>query len=82
VYNYLLCIAFGILSNKWRILQRPLNVSLDFALDTFKACVVLHYFVHQRDGCKFEDVMKVTGLEVAPDGQTVLGGANSEQFKE
>jgi hypothetical protein len=60
--------ALGILSNKWRILQRPLNVSLDFALDIVKVSVVLRYFVHQSDGCKLEDVMKVTGLEGAPDG--------------
>jgi hypothetical protein len=61
--------AFGILSNKWRILQRPLNVSLDFAVDIVKACVVMHYFINQRDGYKFVVVMKVTGLEDVSDGQ-------------
>jgi hypothetical protein len=70
------------LSNKWRILQRPLNVSLDFALDTVNACVVLHYFVHQRDGYKFEDVIKGTGLEDEPDGQAVRVGLRAKQFKE
>ena len=52
VYNYRLCrarryveCAFGILSNKWRIFQRPLNVSPGFAVDIVKACVVLHNFV-------------------------------------
>lgn len=33
--------AFGILSNKWRIFHRPLNVSTDFATDIVKACCVL-----------------------------------------
>ena len=52
VYNYRLCrtrryveCAFGILSNKRRIFQRPLNVSPDFAADIVKACVVLYNFV-------------------------------------
>ena len=75
--------AFGILSNKWRIFQRPLNVSLDFAVDIVKACVVLHNFVHERDGCKFEDALRVIGLEDAPDGQSVRGRltANSVRNK-
>jgi len=54
VYNYRLCrarryveCAFGILSNKWRIFQRPLNVSPDFAVDIVKACVILHNFVRE-----------------------------------
>jgi hypothetical protein len=69
------------LSNKWRILQRPLNIGLYFALDTVKACVVLDYFVHQRDGYKFEGVMKVTGLEDAPDRQAVLWGLTANNLR-
>ena len=65
--------VFGILSNKWRIFQRPLNVSPDFAVDIVKACVVLHNFVRERDGYKIEDAMTVTGLEDVPDGQSVRG---------
>jgi hypothetical protein len=61
VYNYRLfrarryveC-AFGILSNKWRIFPWRLNVSPDFAADNVKVCVVLHNFVRERDGYKFE----------------------------
>jgi len=52
VYNYRLCrarmyveCAFGILSNKWRMFQRPHNVSPDFAVVIVKVCVVLHNFV-------------------------------------
>jgi len=66
--------AFGILSNKWRIFLRPLNVSPDFAVVIVKACVALHNFVRKRDGCKFEDAFTVTGLEDVPDGQSVRGG--------
>jgi len=60
--------AFGILSNKWRIFQRPLNVSPDFEVVIVKAIVVLHNFVRERDGYKFEDALTVTGLEDVPYG--------------
>jgi len=66
--------AFGILSNKWRTVQRPLNVSPEFAVVIVKACVVLHSFVRERDGYKFEDSLTVTDLEDVPDGQSVRGG--------
>jgi hypothetical protein len=39
-----------------------------------KASVVLHNFVRERDGYKFEDALTVTGLEDVPDGQSVRGG--------
>ena len=58
------------------------NVSPDFAVDIFKACVVLHNFARERDGYKFEDVLTVTGVEDMPDGQSVRGGVNSEQCEE
>ena len=81
VYNYRLCrtrryveCAVGILSNKWRIFQRPLNVSPDFVVGIVKACVVPHSFVRERDGYKFEEALTVTGLEDVPDGQSILGG--------
>ena len=75
--------AFGILSNKWIIFQRPLNVSPDFAVDIVMACVVLHNFVRERSGCKFEDDLTVIGLEDVPDGQSVRGKltANSVRYK-
>jgi hypothetical protein len=62
------------LSNKWRIFQRPLNVSPDFEIVIVKASVVLHSFVRERDGYKFEDALTVTGLEDVHDGQSVLVG--------
>jgi hypothetical protein len=62
--------AFRILSNKWRILQRPLIVSPDFEFVNVKACVGPH-------------ALTVTGLEDVPDGQSVCGGltANSIRIK-
>jgi hypothetical protein len=60
--------AFGILSNQWRIFQRPLNVSPDLAVDIVKVCVLLHNFFATGIVVKFEDVMTVTGLEDVPDG--------------
>jgi hypothetical protein len=69
--------AFGILSNKWRyFFWRPLNVSPDFAVDIVKACVVLHIFVRERDGYKFESATTVTGLEDVPDVQSARVGAD------
>jgi len=83
VYKYRLCkarryveCAFEILGNKWKIFWRSLNVSPDFAVDIVKACVVLHIFVRERDGYKFEEVMTVTGLEDVSDGQSARGCAD------
>ena len=74
--------AFGILSNKWRIFQRPLNVIPDFAVEIVKACVVLHNFVRERDNYNFEDAMTMTGLENVPDGQSVRCGVSRGQCRE
>jgi hypothetical protein len=49
-------------------------------VDTGKICVVLHNFVRERDGYKFEVAMAVTGLEDVPDGQSTWG-VNAEQRK-
>ena len=73
--------AFGILSNKWRIFQRPLNVSPDFAADFVKSCVVLHNFVRQRDNYNFEDAMTVSGFEDVPDGLSVLWGLTEDNVR-
>jgi hypothetical protein len=56
IYNYRLSrarrhieCAFGILANTWRILHRPLNMSIDLCEDIVKSCCVLHNFVRQRE---------------------------------
>ena len=82
VYNYRLCRArrhvectFGILSNKWRIFHRPINLNPEFATVITKACVVLHNFVRDRDGYQFEDTLTVTGLQdSASSKEMVCGG--------
>lgn len=84
IYNYRLCrarryveCAFGILSNKWRILHRPINVQPDFAVDIVKCCVVLHNFVHDRDGITLEDSISITGLEDVQQQNTPVRGSLS-----
>ena len=45
------------------------------------ACVVLHSFVPEKGGCKFEDAMPVTGLEDVPDGHSILGGLTAHSVR-
>jgi hypothetical protein len=54
------------LSNKWRVLHRPINVQPDFAVDVVKGCTVLHNSVRNRDGFLIEDTTTITGLEDVP----------------
>lgn len=54
--------TFGILSNKWRIFHRPMNVNVQLAVGITKACCVLHNYIRERDGYKFEDTLSVTGF--------------------
>lgn len=41
--------AFGILTNKWRILHRPLDVHPETAIEVVKVCIVLHSFVKENN---------------------------------
>lgn len=70
--RYVEC-AFGILSNKWRIFHRPLNVSMELATKIIQACCVLHNFVRERDGFNFEDTLTVVGLDDIQDVQNERG---------
>jgi hypothetical protein len=56
--------VFGILSNKWRIFQLPINVGPEFAVDIVKACVFLHNFIRERETLKYEDALTVTANNV------------------
>lgn len=47
--------AFGVLSNKWRVLHTPIQVTPDFTDSIVKACCVLNNFVRRRDGCNYQD---------------------------
>ncbi|KAF8788060.1 Protein ALP1-like like protein [Argiope bruennichi] len=68
--RYIEC-AFGMLSNKWRIFHRPLNVQPQFAKDIVKACIILHNYVRDRGEYMTEDTMSVTGLEDTQGENTI-----------
>jgi len=46
--------AFGILSNKWRILHTALNVSKELFKNIVKARVILHNLIRSKDGYRSE----------------------------
>ncbi|XP_068083469.1 uncharacterized protein [Anabrus simplex] len=80
IFNYRLCrarryveCAFGILTNKWRVFHRPINVEPDFAVIIVNACIVLHNCVRERDGFVVEDTTSVTGLKDLQPGNTTRG---------
>ena len=50
-------------------------------MDIVKACVVLHSFISERDGCVFQDAKTVTGLDDVPDGQPVHRGLSANIVK-
>lgn len=54
--------AFGILSNKWSIFHKAINVDLPFAITLIKTCCALHNFVRSRDGVQFQDILSVQGI--------------------
>lgn len=59
--------AFGVLSNKWRVLHTPLLVEPDFADEIIKACCILHNYVRQRDRASYDDMesnLLVDDLEI------------------
>lgn len=68
--RYIEC-SFGILANKWRIFHRPINVCVDFAADIVKACCILHNFVRERDGYRFEDTLTLPESLQDLEGNTV-----------
>lgn len=88
IFNYRLCRAwryvectFGILSNKWRIFHRAINLKPEYAVDIIKACVVLHNFVRNRDGYLIEDTFTITGREDLPGEPTVRGGTTGNNIR-
>lgn len=78
--RYVEC-AFGILSNKWRIFHRPLNVTTDFAVLIIKACCVLHNFVRVRDGFHNEDITANNNFVECNDRYNVRGGQNANNIR-
>ena len=69
IFNYRLSWArryvectFGILSNKWRIFHRPMDVNVQFAISVTKTCCLLHNYVRSRDSYIFVDTLTIDGL--------------------
>ncbi|XP_042889101.1 uncharacterized protein LOC122264324 isoform X2 [Penaeus japonicus] len=88
VFNYRLnrtrrCVehAFSLLSSKWKIFHRPLNVSQELAMNVIKACCVLHNFVLERDGYNFEETLTITGLDDVPRALSVRSGASANDIR-
>lgn len=51
--------SFGILSNKFRIFHKPMNVNVELAVCIVKACCILHNFIRVRDGFNFENTLSI-----------------------
>jgi len=54
--------AFGILSNKWKIFNKPINGNLDLSILVVKTCCALHNCIRTRNRFNVEDVMTIEGL--------------------
>ncbi|CAK1593449.1 unnamed protein product [Parnassius mnemosyne] len=70
IFNYRLSRArryiestFGIMSNKFKIFQRSINHSLPNAIKLVKTCCILHNYIRERDGYKFEDTLTIEGFQ-------------------
>lgn len=80
--RYIEC-TFGILANKWRIFHRPLVVHREFAVAIIKACCILHNYVRERDGYKFEDTLYIPPtMEGISPSQPSRGNRTSTQNRD
>ena len=81
--RYIEC-SFGILSNKWRIFHRPINVEVDFAIEIVKACCILHNFVRKRDGYSIEDALEIHdgGLEDVPRHNNLRSTSTGKEVRD
>uniref|UniRef100_A0A8C5LW04 DDE Tnp4 domain-containing protein n=1 Tax=Leptobrachium leishanense TaxID=445787 RepID=A0A8C5LW04_9ANUR len=89
VFNYRLSRArryvecsFGILSNKWRIFHRPLDVQIDFCVDIVKCCCVLHNFVRGRDGFNLDDSLSDIGMEEFINDDVMPVNRHSNRYRD
>lgn len=71
--RYIEC-TFGILTNKWRILHRPLNVHTELAKSIVRTLCVLHNFVRSRDGYSYDDTLTITGFQTRTQHNFTRGG--------
>lgn len=77
-YNYRLCRArgvventFGILAQKWRLYNRPLEINVEFCKVVVMATCVLHNFLRMKNS----DTTFFNCLKEEPEGQLGGGGA-------
>lgn len=88
VRRYIECTTvptFKILSNKWRIFHRTLNVKLDLAQIIIKACCILHNFVRVRDGYRryrYDDTLIVQGLENIENINVTRGSQTAQTVRD
>lgn len=54
--------AFGILSNKWRVLHSSINTDVKNAIKIIQVTCVLHNFVRRREGINFKDQLRTCTL--------------------
>lgn len=81
--RYVEC-AFGILSNKWRIFHRPLDIHVETAICVVKACTVLHNFIRQKDGIDFESTQIESEINNFPNisnAQSIRGGSYANSIR-
>jgi len=75
--------TFGILSNKWRIFHRPLNVKFGLAQNTIvKACCILHNFVRVRHGFRYDDTLTGQRLENVENTNMARGSRTAQTMKD
>lgn len=79
--RYVEC-AFGILSNKWRILNRALDVSLPLSIDIVKACCILHNFVRKRDGHRIREEDFTHNLESIQIPPSIRSGRQANNIRD
>uniref|UniRef100_A0A8C5LZE5 DDE Tnp4 domain-containing protein n=1 Tax=Leptobrachium leishanense TaxID=445787 RepID=A0A8C5LZE5_9ANUR len=79
--RYVEC-SFVILSNKWCIFYRPLDVNVEFSVDIVKCYSVLHNFVRERDGYKFDDSLSVMGLEESENDEILPVNRHINRFRD
>lgn len=78
--RYIEC-AFGILTHKWRIFQRPLDVNVNLAIKIIKACCLLHNFVRERHGVNFNEIVfngDTEGMCEIPRARVLSGTRGSD----
>lgn len=78
--RYVEC-SFGILTNKWRIFHRPINVQPEYAVTIVNACIVLHNFVLEKDGYSDVDTISITGLADLTQERTTRGGLTANNVR-